>query len=95
MVRLTGASLGFLAFAITVFAGISTGNSADATLERAMQAMFGFFALGLAVGWIACRVIDEHSIKQHHTLFPDGIPDLEPVAVETDAAQPVAAEADK
>lgn len=72
MVRLTGAALGFLAFAITIFLGLSAGNTTETTLVRAMQAMFVFFALGLCVGWIACRVIDEHSLKQHRALFPEG-----------------------
>jgi hypothetical protein len=72
MVRLTGAALGFLAFAIAIVLGLTVGNTAETILIRAIQAMFIFFALGLAVGWIACRVIDEHSLKQHGELFPDG-----------------------
>ena len=78
MVRLMGASLGFFAFAITIFLGLTAGNPFETTLQRAMQAMFVFFALGLAVGWIAYRVIDEHSLKQHRALFPDGEPEDSP-----------------
>lgn len=84
MVRLTGAALGFLAFAITILLGLAAGNSTETTLVRAMQAMFMFFALGLFVGWVACRVIDEHSIKQHHELFPDGEPSLDSLDDEPD-----------
>lgn len=72
MVRLTGAALGFLAFAIAIFLGLSAGNSPETTLTRAMQAMFAFFGLGLIVGWVARRVLDEHALKQHRELFPDG-----------------------
>jgi hypothetical protein len=72
MVRLTGAALGFLAFAITILLGLLAGNTPETTLIRALQAMFIFFALGLSVGWVACRVIDEHSLKQHRELFPEG-----------------------
>jgi hypothetical protein len=69
---MTGAALGFLAFAITIFLGLSAGNTPETTLTRAMQAMFAFFALGLGVGWVAWRAIDEHALKRHHELFPDG-----------------------
>ncbi|MBI4578658.1 MAG: hypothetical protein HY718_03095 [Planctomycetes bacterium] len=72
MVRLAGAALGFLAFAITILVGLGTGNPIETTLRRAIQAMCVFFALGLAVGWVACRVIDEHTLKEHRELFPDG-----------------------
>jgi hypothetical protein len=72
MVRLTGAALGFLAFAIAIILGLSAGNTLETTLTRAIQAMFIFFALGLIVGWVAYRVIDEHSLKEHRELFPDG-----------------------
>jgi hypothetical protein len=78
MVRLSGAALGFFAFAITIFLGLTTGNPFETTLERALRAMFVFFALGLTVGWIACRVIDEHSLKQHRELFPVGEPEDSP-----------------
>ncbi len=71
MVRLTGAALGFFAFAVTVFLGLSAGNSFEAIINRAMQALFTFFALGLVVGWVANRVVDEHVIKEHRELFPD------------------------
>ncbi len=80
MVRLTGASLGFFAFAITIFVGMGAGNPVETTLERAIQAMFVFFALGLAVGWVACRVIDEHSLKQHREMFPDAEPEAKSAA---------------
>lgn len=71
MARLCGAALGFFAFAATVFLGLSAGNPVEVTLKRAMQAMFLFFGLGLCVGWVACRVIDEHTLSRHRELFPD------------------------
>lgn len=72
MVRLTGAALGFFAFALTILFGMAAGNAVDTTLERAMQAMFVFFALGLCVGSVGCRVVEECAIKKHRELFPDG-----------------------
>ncbi len=74
MVRLTGAALGFFAFAITILLGMAAGNPIETTLQRAMQAMFMFFALGLCVGTVACRVVDENSLAQHRELFPEGEP---------------------
>lgn len=72
MVRLCGAALGFLAFATTVFLGLIAGNPIEAILIRAIQALFLFFFLGLFVGWIAYRVVDEYAIGRHREMFPDG-----------------------
>ena len=79
MVRLCGAALGFLAFATTVFLGLIAGNPVEHILIRAIQALFLFFFLGLFVGWIASRVVDEHAIRRHREIFPDG-EDLGPPA---------------
>ena len=72
MIRLCGAALGFLAFATAVFLGLVTGNPTEDILVRAIQAMFIFFFLGLFVGWIAYRVVDEYAIRRHREIFPDG-----------------------
>jgi hypothetical protein len=86
MVRLTGAALGFLAFAITIFLGLVAGNPLESILIGAMRAMLGFFVLGMLAGWVACRVLDEHSLKQHRELFPDGELPPDPPETETDSA---------
>ncbi len=69
MVRLCGAALGFLAFAITVLLGLSVDNPPEVTLERGLRAMVGFFALGLLVGWVAFRVMDEHALRRKREMF--------------------------
>jgi hypothetical protein len=91
MVRLCGAALGFLAFATTVFLGLITGNPTEDILIRALQALFLFFFLGLFVGWIAYRVVDEYAIRRHREMFPDG-DDLEtpaePAPMSNDGSTP-------
>ena len=67
-----GAGWGLLAFAIGIRSGLTAGNTVETKRSGAIQAMFIFFALGLVVGWIAYRVIDEHSLREHRELFPDG-----------------------
>jgi hypothetical protein len=72
MVRLCGAALGFFAFAVTVLLGLMAGNSAEVTILRALWAMVAFCALGLVVGWIAYRVIDDHATRMNTELFANG-----------------------
>jgi len=88
MVRLTGAALGFLAFGIAIVLGLVSGNTFETVLTRAIEAMFIFFALGLAVGWIACRVIDEHSLAEHREMFPNGELAVQPDARNDDTQVP-------
>lgn len=69
MVRLCGASLALFAFALTVILGLATGNSAEAILQRGLLALFIFCALGMLVGWIGTRVLDEHAVHRQKELF--------------------------
>ena len=69
MVRLCGASLGLFAFAITLIQGLLVGNPTETTLVRAVKAMFGFCVLGLCVGWVAQRILDEHAVRRSNELF--------------------------
>jgi len=69
MVRVTGASLGLLAFAVTITAGLLVGNPTTTILARALWAMASFFLLGCVLGYVAQRVIDEHAIRRHRELF--------------------------
>lgn len=71
MVRLCGAALGLLAFGVTVLLGLAAGNPAEVTLLRAVWAMLVFCVLGLSVGWVACRVLDEHALRRNRELFED------------------------
>ena len=71
MIRLCGAALGFFAFAITVFLGLAAGNPVEVTILRAVWAMVLFCLIGLASGWVANRVLDEHTLLRHHEMFGD------------------------
>lgn len=72
MIRLCGASLGLFAFAVTILLGLAAGNPIEAIVYRGVWAMFVFCCLGLAAGWVAYRILDEHALRMHRELFnPD------------------------
>jgi len=61
MERRIGASLGCLAFSVSVFGGLMVGNPIETIVRRSLLALFGFFVLGVSVGWISGRVIAERN----------------------------------
>ena len=69
MARLCGGTLGLFAFSITIFVSLSASNPIEATIGRALTAMFAFCGVGLAVGWIAGRVLDEYAVGRNRELF--------------------------
>ena len=60
MVRRTAGSLALLAFAVCVVAGMNAGNSTAAVLSTALLAMGATFIVGLVVGAMAQRMLDEN-----------------------------------
>lgn len=58
--RYAGASLGLLAFATAVFAGLYVGNPLTVTLSRGILALFVFCLIGIGLGGIAQYVLSEH-----------------------------------
>ncbi len=62
--RLTGASLGFLAFTVTIVAGLAVGNPVSVTLSRSIFALFAFVILGMLLGGAAQLVIGEYGRKR-------------------------------
>ena len=69
MVRLCGAALGLFAFGVTILLGLTAGNPAEVTLLRAVWAMVVFCVIGLGVGWVAWRVLDEHALGRQREMF--------------------------
>jgi hypothetical protein len=69
MIRLCGASLGLFAFSLTIMLGLAAGNPAETILLRSVQAMLIFCGIGLCVGWVASRVLDEHALRRHREMF--------------------------
>jgi hypothetical protein len=73
MARLCGATLGLFAFSITIFLSLSS-HSLEETIGRALTAMFVFCGMGLVVGWIAGRVLDEYALARKRELLGEEPP---------------------
>ncbi|MEK7710769.1 MAG: hypothetical protein AAB341_02640 [Planctomycetota bacterium] len=58
--RFAGASLGLLAFSVTIAAGLYAHNPPMVTLSRSILALFTFCIMGLLFGRAAQIVIAEH-----------------------------------
>jgi len=97
MVRHCGACLGLFAFSIAILHGLMVDNPAETTLVRGLGAMFAFCLIGLCVGWVAQRILDEHAVRRHGEMFKVVEEDEEPgqqtpASTSADAtAQPVGA----
>ena len=59
MEKRIGAALGFLAFTVAAVSGAMVGNPIVPVLKRAMVALFAFYLLGRALGWLAEQVLAE------------------------------------
>jgi hypothetical protein len=66
--RVVGASLGLLAFTVTIVAGLYVQNPATVTLSRGVLALFVFCVLGLVLGGAAQIVINEHRDKREEEI---------------------------
>lgn len=75
--KVVGGCLGLGAFAIAIVCGLAADNNADEILTRAILSMLGCNLLGLAIGAVAERTIEEH-LASHKA--------LNPIAAETAAA---------
>ncbi len=60
MARVCGPCMALLAFAVTIFRGLSADNSTDTILIRALWSMFAFLIVGTTIGWIGQAVVAEH-----------------------------------
>jgi len=67
--RFAAASLGLIAFTITVLAGLLTHNPVTTTLSRSILALFLFCFIGFSLGKVAELVIAEHQRKKEHELL--------------------------
>ncbi len=64
MIRRIAGVLALIAFALCLVMGIMVGNNFVTNLSRALKAMFAMFFVGLAVGWMAQRMLDENLSDQ-------------------------------
>lgn len=69
MIKSIGAALGLFAFAVTTISGLVAGNPAEVILLRSIWAMVIFCMMGMATGWVASRVLDEHVIRKQKELY--------------------------
>ena len=60
MARRTAGILALLAFAVCLVAGLDAGNSTATVLSNALLAMAGTFVIGLAVGAMAQKMLEEN-----------------------------------
>lgn len=54
------ASLALVAFALCLLMGIQAGNTFSTTIVRAMLAMLGTCVIGLVVGWMGQKMLEEN-----------------------------------
>ena len=60
MVRRVAGCLGLLAFAVCLIAGLNAGNSTATVLSNALAALGVTFVVGLVVGAMAQKMLDEN-----------------------------------
>ena len=60
MARRTAGILALLAFSVCLVAGLNAGNTTATVLANALLAMAGTFVIGLAVGAMARKMIEEN-----------------------------------
>ena len=67
--RGVGATLGLLAFATTIVAGLWVGNPVNIILMRALSAMLLFCVIGVVIGSAAQLVVREHAHNREKAAF--------------------------
>ena len=61
MIHRLAASLALVAFAVClVIDGLHAGNPFSTTVLRALLAMAGMYVIGLVIGWIGQKMLDEN-----------------------------------
>ena len=60
MARRMAAALALVVFAVCVIAGLNAGNSFETVLTKALLAMAATFVVGLVVGGMAQKMLDEN-----------------------------------
>lgn len=59
MDRRLGATLAFLAFAVSIVIGLVVGNPVRVILGRSILALFAFYILGTLLAWVSDRILAE------------------------------------
>lgn len=69
--RVAGASLGLLAFTVTILSGLWIHNPVTVTLSRSIFALFVFFLIGMVLGSVAQIVVAEHEKKRQAVILDE------------------------
>ena len=64
MPRRIAATMSLLAFAVCLIAGVAAENTISTTLSRALVAMFATLAVGLVVGTMGQKMLEENARAQ-------------------------------
>jgi hypothetical protein len=70
MVRKVAAALALLMFAVCVGAGLNAGNTFSTVLSNALLGMGAAFGVGLVVGAMAQKMLDENLASEAKKLAP-------------------------
>ena len=68
--RFTGGILGALAFSVSILMGLWARNPVNLVLSRAVWALCVFSIIGLLVGGVAQRVVDDYARRRREELTP-------------------------
>ena len=91
--KVIAGTMGLSAFVIAVVAGLGAGNDASTVLLRALVAMAACHVVGMVIGAVAERTLDEH-VKLYYAkaITPGGAPpaggDKSQSAVEKSSVSP-------
>jgi len=69
--RTIGALLGLAGFIVAILAGMAAGNEAGATILRALAALIVCNLIGLVIGAVGERVVQDH-VSKHKQANPVG-----------------------
>ncbi len=63
MAKRLAAAMSLVAFAICLIVGIRVENSFSTSIANALIAMFGTLLVGLVLGWMAQKMLDENLMQ--------------------------------
>jgi len=67
--KLVASSMALIAFAIAIMAGLSAGNPSAVVIWRALVSMIVVYFVGMLVGAIAERTLNEH-LQEYRAMHP-------------------------
>lgn len=68
--KVAGACMGLSGFAIAVFAGLGGGHPSEDILSRALLSMLGCYVVGLAIGAVMERAVEERLAAHRSGALP-------------------------